>query len=168
MIHKLIIIILLIWITFIKAQGNNNSIQETKISTFLKNMETKKEQTNFLIYNIEKEYLIVTKLESSFTLYWYKESMDFSNQIEIYSLVRKRKNIKDRLLQKLFKHKCGNRNYKNTDEGSSYIYFELYTNNIKECEFKTPYMYYNKENKNRPPIKKKYMKYLTEKILYIY
>lgn len=165
MINKLITIVLLIWIICTKAQENNNSIQQTKISTFLKHMETKNEQTTFLIYNIGKEYLVITQLESSFTFYWYKENMDFTHQIKTYSLVRKRQNVKDRLLKKLFKHKCNN---ENKDEGSSYIYFELYSDNVKECEFMTPYTYYNKENKNRSPIKKRYMKYLTENLLNIY
>jgi len=167
MINKFITIVLLIWIVFIKAQDNNDSIQQTKISTFLRNMETKKEQTTFLIYNIGKDYLVITKLESSFSLYWYKESMDFTNQLKTYSLVKKQLYIKDKLLEKLFKNKCSNVDYVNENDGSSYIYFGLYSNNIKKCEFITPYIYYNKEKKPHFPIKRIYVKYLTENLLNI-
>lgn len=167
MTSKLITIVLLIWIAFIKAQDNNDSIQQTKISIFLRNTETKKEQTTFLIYNIGKEYLVITKLDSSFSLYWYKESMDLTNQLKTYNLVKKQLYIKDKLLEKLFKHKCSNVDYVNRNDGSSYIYFGLYSNNIKKCEFITPYIYYNKGKTPSLPIKKKYVKYLTENLLNI-
>ncbi|GEM_PF-5757441 len=162
--RKLITFFLLIGIIFIKAQNNNGL---PKITTFLKNTETKKEQTTFLIYNIGKEYLVITQLESCFNFYWYKEKMDFTKQIKTYDLIKKQLHAKDRLLEKLFKHKCSHVDYVNKEEGSSYIYFELYSNNIKECEFVAPYMNYEKEKKTNFPIRKKYLRYLTEKLLNI-
>ncbi|MGE8434407.1 hypothetical protein [Chryseobacterium joostei] len=167
MISKLITMVLLIWVLFIKAQENNNLVQQEKITTFLKNTETKNEHTTFLIYNIGKEYLVITQLDLSFNFYWYKEKMDFTKQIKTYNLMRKRLHVKDKLLEKLFKHKCSHVDYINKEEGGSYIYFELYSNNIKECEFIVPYMNYDKEKKTNLPIRKKYLRYLTEKLLNI-
>lgn len=168
MIYKLITIALLVWVSIIKAQTNNDSTQQIKNNTFLQNIKTKEDQTTFLIYNIGKEYLLITKLDFSFNFYWYKEVIDFTNQSKTYNLVRKQLNVKDKLLENLFEYECSTKNSINENEGSSYIYFRLYSNNIKKCEFVTPYLYYNKRVKDQLPIKKKYIEYLTVKLLDVY
>lgn len=174
MIKRLITIVLLIGLTFIKAQ-DNNFVEQIKITTFFRNMESKKEQSNFLIYSIGKEYLVITKLDTSYNFYWYKEFMDFTNQMKTYNLVRKQVYVKDKLLNKIFRYNCSDDNYINNNEGSSNMYFGLYSNNIKKCEFITPYLYYINNNNNnnnkmrhRLPIKKIYTKHLTELLLNTY
>ena len=163
MINRTITIILFAWGVFISAQ-EKASIHEQRMDSFIQYVKMDKTLNTYIIYNIDKKYLVINKVGLNYEYYWYNESFDYEKQRKKYNLSKQIKECKEKLLDDLFNDKCKSYNVMDYVDGSSYVYFTKYIDGEKNCDFFMPYMYYNK-HKTSFPIKNKYMRFLTEKIL---
>lgn len=139
--------------------------KKTDIDKILENVSLRDELKSFLIFNIGNKYLLISSNNQSYNYYIFRESFDYNKQTKIYNLLEEEKNQRENILDDFFKKPCKKCN-NNHEDSNSYIYFLMNKDGKKVCEFFVPYIKYHNIKKVKYPIKAKYMKFLTEKLIY--
>lgn len=161
---KVLIIVFIFFIKTIQAQQHIPSKMKNDIADLIENVKLKNDLSDFLIYNIGNNFLLINKNKEKYDYWLFKKSFNYSSQKNIYQILKEKKNFKEDLLNKLFSSKyC--REYPFDDTGQEYIYYIKFLENQKKCEFFIPYYGYRKNIKIKKPIKKRYLMYLTKEVM---
>lgn len=161
---KILIIVFIFLIKTIHAQQLIPSKMKSDITELIENVKLKNNLSDFLIYNIGNNFLLINKNKEKYDYWLFEKSFNYSSHKNIYNILKEKKSFKEDLLNELFSSKyC--REYSFDDTGQEYIYYIKFLGNQKKCEFFIPYYGYRKNIKIKKPIKKKYLMYLTKEVM---
>ena len=124
---------------------------------------------NYIVYILNKNILVISKKDSIYRIDYLHSEFDFKKQrnflIKDSCEYIKKNEILDRAFSPTFYDKSFLYS-ENKYIGSSYVYFLVFLNGIKETEFNLPSLTYEISNKKFSyPINKKLQSYLTNKLL---
>jgi hypothetical protein len=121
------------------------------------------ESSDYLVYNIDKRYMVVNKQTNIFKIFFIEQRLNVKSQLNEYYLIKTKVIKKSDVFDRLFINDSSNFESINESEaGEKYLFFSLTLKSYTVCQFFLPTFYYNTGQKDiKLPIDKDLHKYLN-------
>lgn len=159
-------------IAFVLAEFNifSQTIDSANISKadeiISKYFNSRLNNSDYLLYNIADNYIIIKKSSQDYTQYYVKQGIGIEDSIKI--------KLKNKILKQAFTIESYHKGFTNVNSDSIYqyynthsvfIYFVIYNKGVKYSEFNLPLLFnISVKNKDIYPINKKVHDYLMNHI----